>query len=454
MQDAIEHRHREHTFAETIRHPRPHATERELTTDECDCETERRRQAEERDRDEREHTDEKAKAALVRVVDQLAERNAFAARSITVSVRRARAKLAQHLVETQPRRDFRGDRRAGAVGVHGDSSLRFIAVSGQILWDSWAMQKAEHAHEESQEQELEREEKTPSAGKSKADSATASTSSAAPKSLPGSPVAVGAWQPDDALMNAMGLGKAPKAKSDAPAAVATAPQAPASSASAPAGGGDGSAMRAMGLGGPAAPGAAGPGGGGKEIEGVHKPPAGKPAGIRTPDVVKKLDLKPKADGSNKATAVPMAKPGAAGPAMGAAPAGGGASANASATASGGGGSSAMGAASAGASSAGAATAPGTNTAPGGPGGDALKPEDPAAASASAAGGANSAIGESTVEAMIHTLLNDRDASARLRAAEALGKVQGRAAKTALEKAAKDPDPRVAAAATASLRTVG
>jgi HEAT repeat protein len=56
--------------------------------------------------------------------------------------------------------------------------------------------------------------------------------------------------------------------------------------------------------------------------------------------------------------------------------------------------------------------------------------------------------------MIHTLLNDRDASARLRAAEALGKVQGRAAKTALEKAAKDPDPRVAAAATASLRTVG
>jgi hypothetical protein len=158
---------------------------------------------------------------------------------------------------------------------------------------------------------------------------------------------------------------------------------------------------------------------------VHKPPAGKPAGIRTPDVVKKLDLKPKADGSNKATAVPMAKPGAAAPA--AAPA--------------------MGVAS-------ASTAPGTNTAPGGPGGDALKPEEGAAAGASGAASANTAIGESTVEAMIHTLLNDRDPSARLRAAEALGKVSGRTAMTALEQAAKDPDPRVAAAATASLRTLG
>jgi HEAT repeat protein len=62
-------------------------------------------------------------------------------------------------------------------------------------------------------------------------------------------------------------------------------------------------------------------------------------------------------------------------------------------------------------------------------------------------------GENTVEAMIRTLEHDRDASARLRAAEALGKLRSKAAKAALERAMRDPDPRVAAAAQAAVRMI-
>lgn len=62
--------------------------------------------------------------------------------------------------------------------------------------------------------------------------------------------------------------------------------------------------------------------------------------------------------------------------------------------------------------------------------------------------------DGSVEGMIYTLGHSRDAGARKRAAEALGKLRAAAARPALERAAHDPDPVVAAAASAALKQLG
>jgi hypothetical protein len=85
-----------------------------------------------------------------------------------------------------------------------------------------------------------------------------------------------------------------------------------------------------------------------------------------------------------------------------------------------------------------------------------KPEAPKSPGGGGASGGSSAAaahgdGAGSVEAMIEELEHGHDSGARVRAAEALGKVKSAKAKPALEKAARDRDPAVAAAAAKALK---
>jgi hypothetical protein len=201
-------------------------------------------------------------------------------------------------------------------------------------------------------------------------------------------------------------------------------------------------MSAMGLGG----GGGGGGSGNKALEGITEPPKGRPGGQVTPDVAKQLNDKKQliaAAGGGAGGGAPAAASGGS-----TAPGSGGAAKTAAAPAAGGG-----------------APAGGTS-APGGGGHAAKSPHAPTAptgpqAPAGGAPGANHGVGGAahgdgagSVEAMIEELEHGHDSGARVRAAEALGKLKTPKAKPALEKATRDRDPAVAAAAVKALKQVG
>ena len=255
-------------------------------------------------------------------------------------------------------------------------------------------------------------------------------------------------------MGAMGLAS-PEA-----ATPAKAPPAPKPAPAAPAWEADNPMMRAMGLG--DAPGAGGPDGGdATKAEGVATPPKGQAQGRVTPDIEKAREAKKKLSANPAAkAAAEKAPPAAAG---GAAPPGGGGAKAAAAPAK----AAAPGAAPA-STTAAPQTAPAGGAPPGGaaPGGGGTQTQQapgqppPPGDGAPGPGGATAAPGkpvgqdDTSVEALIHTLGHDRDPGARRKAAEALGKLTAAKARAALEKAIRDPDAGVANAARAALKQLG
>jgi hypothetical protein len=207
-------------------------------------------------------------------------------------------------------------------------------------------------------------------------------------------------------------------------------------------------MNAMGLG--------GAGDGDKARDGITKPPQGKASGLATPEIGAQLDRKKDLQvraglGGTRSGGDDGASPGDGGAATVVPPVGG-TTRGASPPTSGGGAVKPAGNA-AGASPASgdhAQAPPGAPEAPE----QAASPDGSAARGGGDDPGASAGSVEAMVEAMIDQLEHSEDPAARKHAAEALGKSKSPRARPALEKALRDRDPGVVAAATRALSQLG